>query len=163
MIVLIAAPLISDGQLWTLGCSSRSGKIQAKMRQLWNWFAGLVYFWLIFNRMQIKDLAFSDKCLIDRKWPLHYQLKDKRVLKTSLFSEGRLYQCISDGLSCCTSHFRSTALIVCIVPREVVKYEQKCTLNWIWRTCIFLIQIKGLAFSDKCLIDCKCPLNCQSQ
>ena len=34
--------------------------------------------------MQIKDLAFSDKCLIDR----HF------------FSEGRLYQCISDGLNC---------------------------------------------------------------
>ena len=94
------------------------------MRRLWNWFEGLVHFRLIFNRMQIKDLAFSDKCLIDRKWPLHYQLQDKRVLKTSLFSEGRLYQCISDGLNCCNSRFRSTAFIVWDVPREVVKYKQ---------------------------------------
>ena len=86
---------ISDRQLWTLGCSSRSGKIRAKMRRLWNWFEGLVHFRLIFNRMQIKDLAFSDKCLIDHKLPLNYQLQDKRVLKTSLFSEGWLYHCIS--------------------------------------------------------------------
>ena len=76
--------------------------------------------------MQIKYLAFSDKCIIDQKLPLHYQLQDKQVLKLSLFSEGRLYQCISDGLNCCTSHFRSTALIVWDVPGEVVKYEQKC-------------------------------------
>ena len=117
---------ISDRQLWTLGCSSRSGKIRAKMRRLWNWFEGLVYIRLIFNRMQIKDLSFFDKFLIDCKWPLHYQLLDKRVLKTSIFSEGRLYQCISDGLSCCTSHFRSTALIVWNVPQEVVKYERQC-------------------------------------
>ena len=43
-----------------------------------------------------------------------------------MFIEGRLYQCISDGLSCCTSHFRSTALIVWNVPQEVVKYERQC-------------------------------------
>ena len=47
-----------------------------KMRRLWNWFEGLLYFLLIFNRMQIKNLAFSDKCLINCKWPLHYQLQD---------------------------------------------------------------------------------------
>ena len=92
VIVSIAVPLISDRQLWTSGCSLRKGKIRAKMRRLWNWFEGLVSFRLIFNMMQIKDLEFSDKCLIDRKWPLHYQLQYKRVLKTSLFCEGRLYQ-----------------------------------------------------------------------
>ena len=86
-----------------------------------HWFEGLVYFRLIFNRMQIKDLAFSDKFLIDCKGPLHYQLQDKWVLKKLLFSEGRLYQCISDGLNCCTSLFRLTALIVGDVPGEVVK------------------------------------------
>ena len=78
------------------------------------------------SSVQIKDFSFSDKLLIDCKWPLHYQLQDKRVLKTSIFREGRLYQCISDGLSCCTSHFRLTALIVWKVPREVVKYERQC-------------------------------------
>ena len=80
----------------------------------------------------------------------------------SLFSEGRLYRCISDGVNCCTFHFRLTALIAWDVPPEVVKYKQngferlvlfRLTYNW--------IQIKGLAFSDKWLIDCKCPLNCQ--
>ena len=83
--------------------------------------------------MHIKDLAFSDKCHIDHKRPLHYQLQDKQVLKTSLFSEGRLYQCISDGLNCCNSHFRLTALIVWDVPREVVKYKRKCAdfeMDW---------------------------------
>ena len=44
----------------------------------------------------------------------------------SLFSEVRLYQCFSDGLNCCTSHFRLTALIVWDVPREMVIYVQKC-------------------------------------
>ena len=131
---------ISDRQLWTLGCSSRSGKIRAKMRRLWNWFEELVHFRKIFNRMQIKDLAFSDKCHIDHKWPLHYQLQDKQVLKTSLFSEGRLYQCISDGLNCCNSHFRSTALIVWDVPRAVVKYERKCA--------DFELDLKDLFSSD---------------
>ena len=116
---------ISDRQLWTIGCLSRSGEIRAKMRRLWHWFEGLVYFQLIFNRM-LTDLVFSDKCLIDSKWPLHYQLQYKRVLKTSLLSEGRLYQCNSDGLNCCTSHFRTTALIVWDVPRAVVKYKRKC-------------------------------------
>jgi len=45
--------------------------------------------------MQIKDLAFSDKCLINHKLPLNYQLQEKQVLKTSLFSEGWLYHCIT--------------------------------------------------------------------
>ena len=75
-----------------LGCSSSSGKIRAKMRWLWTWFEGLVFFWLTFNRIQIKGLAFSDKFLIDCKCPLNCQLQYKRVSKTSLFSEGWLYQ-----------------------------------------------------------------------
>jgi len=83
--------LISDRQLWTLGCSLRSGEIRAKIRRLWNWFEGLVHFWLIFKRLQIKDLAFSDKCLIDHKWPLHYQLQDKQDLKTSLLARDLLW------------------------------------------------------------------------
>ena len=33
--ILNSACFISDQQLWTLGCSSRSSKIRAKMRRLW--------------------------------------------------------------------------------------------------------------------------------
>ena len=103
------------------------------------------------------------------QWSLNYQKQHKQVFKTSLFSEGRLYQWISDGLNCCTSHFRSTALIVWDVPRAVVKYKR---MRWLWtwfEGLVFFwltfnrIQIKGLVLSDKWLFDCKCPLNCQLQ
>ena len=81
-----------------LGCSSSSGKIRAKMRWLWNGFEGLVLFRLTFNRIQIKGLAFSDKCLIDCKCPLNCQLQYKWVSKTSLFSEGWLHQLAASSL-----------------------------------------------------------------
>ena len=75
-----------------LGCSLRSGKIQAKMRWLWNGFEGRVLFRVTSNRIQINGLAFRDKCRIDCKCPLKCQLQYKWVSKTSHFSEGRLYQ-----------------------------------------------------------------------
>ena len=73
--------------------------------------------------MQIKDLEFSDKCLIDRKCPLHCQLHDKQVSKRHLLARDGF---ISDSFNCCTSYFRLTALNVWDVPQEVVKSEQKC-------------------------------------
>ena len=81
-----------------LGCYSGSGKIQTKMHWLWNGFEGLVLFRLTINRIQIKGLEFSDKCLIDCKCPINCQLQYKRVSKTSLFSKGWLYQLAASSL-----------------------------------------------------------------